>query len=488
MALTPALLDIENLAGQARGSALRELQLFDQVPSADFDNLVALAAMICGKPMGAMTLLDESTLLIKAQVGLSGTTSVPLKQSMCQYTVRGSSLLMIEDMEKDPALEPMRKQLALAGLRFYAGMPLLNNAGIALGALCVMDTEPTTLNQQQQRALTILGQQVSHLIHLRQHARVMERMAAERERAQKMFDIILNHVPIGIYLKDSSGHLRFYNQSIADRFRINREEWMGKTSFDLWDSKTAHDLENEERAVLQSGAAHESFATIPEPDGHTSHWKSYKVPCQNADGEQMLACCSIDLTEQMQREAELQRTRDELQEANRKLSSLALTDALTGLWNRRAFDARLETSIISAHRGRQTLTLMLIDVDHFKHVNDRYGHPYGDSVLKDIATLLNRVKRAEDAACRFGGEEFAVLLPGTDVQAARHLADRMLKATRQFLWEKSPVTISIGLAMCSDNCLSDELVDKADSALYQAKRGGRDQVVLYTEPPLPTVR
>lgn len=479
MATSSALPILEDLAGDSRGSALRELQLFDHVRNADFDNLVTLAAMICNKPMSALTLLDESTLLIKAQVGLSGRASIPLGQSMCQYTVQGSGLLMVEEQDTNPASHVMRERLALAGMRFYAGMPLLNKAGTALGALCVMDREPATLSPEQQHALTTLGQQMSRLIQLREHALTMERMAAERERTQKMFDVILNHVPINIYLKDGEGRLRFYNKNLADRFNVDREAWIGKTSFDLWDEKTAAELAREDAAVLQSGVAHESFVSVPTPDGSQSHWRMHKVPCLNADGEQMLACCSIDLTEQMRREVEMQRVRDELEEANSKLSSLALTDALTGLWNRRAFDARLETSIMSAHRSKQPLTLMLIDVDHFKRVNDEHGHSYGDCVLRDVVTVLNRAKRGEDIACRFGGEEFAVLLPSTDIHAARHLANRTLEAMHLFPWEKMPITVSIGLAMCTNNCLSDELVDNADAALYRAKREGRDRVVLH---------
>ena len=482
MALAPTSPAWEDSAAQERGAQLRKLQLFDLSRDADFDNLVALATAICGKPMGAMTLLDEKTLLIKAQTGLSGAPSIPLGQSMCQYTVQSTGLLMVEELETDPALAPMRNQLASAGMRFYAGMPLLNDAGIALGALCVMDTEPTTLTADQQHALKVLGQQVSRLMQLRKHVLAMEHLAAELERTQKMFGTILDAVPVGIYMKDSEGRLQFYNQSIADRFHVDRQAWLGKTSFDLWEEETAKELEREDTAVMQSGVAHESFITVPAPDGAPSHWRSHKVPCLNGDGEKMLACCSIDLTGQIQREVELQRTRDELEEANRKLSSLALTDALTGLWNRRAFNAQLETQIIASHRNGLPMSLMLVDVDHFKSVNDRFGHPYGDAVLKEIAALLNRAKRGDDLACRFGGEEFAILLPGTAIKAARHLADRILKVVRTHAWEKSPVTVSIGVATCKPECVSDDMIDEADAALYRAKRGGRDRVVLHTDP------
>lgn len=480
MTTSPVLREADP-AAQERAHLLQELQLMDSTPDPEFDDLVALATTICGTPMGAVTLLDETTQLTKARVGLRGSCTLPADQSMCQFTVRGKDLLMVDDLDAAPAFDASRGWREEAGIRFYAGMPLLSDCGTSLGTLCVMDHQPTTLTAEQQHALQILGRQVSHLIQARQHARAMERMAAERDREQQMFDLILNHVPVSIYLKDQTGHLRFYNRALADRFKIDRNAWLGKTSYDLWNRELADQITQNEAAVLQTGTTHVSFVNVPEPDGSISHWKTYTMHCLNADGEPMLAGSAIDLTEQMRREAELEQTRDQLKDANQKLNSLALTDALTGLWNRRAFDARLETSVIAAKRHKRSLTLMLLDADHFKSVNDRFGHPYGDSVLKEIAALLNRCKRAEDVACRFGGEEFAVLLPDTDLASARHLADRMLRATRDHAWEKTPVTVSIGLAACSDACTSDDLVDHADAALYHAKRNGRNRVVLHGE-------
>lgn len=204
-----------------------------------------------------------------------------------------------------------------------------------------------------------------------------------------------------------------------------------------------------------------------------------KVACLIPPDEKLLACCSVDMTEHMARERRLQEIQDELEEANRKLNSLALTDSLTGLWNRRAFDAQLETSIMGAQRNKRPMALMLLDVDDFKHVNDRFGHLYGDQILRHFAAILNRVKRAADVACRFGGEEFAILLPDTTMDGAQRLAQRIIAALHAYPWENGTVTASLGLAMCSHTCSSDELVDFADSALYRAKREGKDRMVCH---------
>lgn len=466
-------------AAQRRGALLRELMLLDGDADPEMDDLVTLATVICGKPMGAITLLDEMTLTTRAHVGLSGAVSVPVEDTMCQFTVQGTQLLMVEDLNTQSELHHARIWLD-AGIQFYAGMPLLCEGGTVIGALCVMDSQPSTLTAEQQTVMAVLSRQVSRLLQTRRHALAMEHMAQEREREKKIIDLILDHVPISIYMKDRAGRLCYYNKALADRFNIDLDAWLGKSNYDLWPREVADALQAKDELVFTTGKTNVNFVSVPEPNGNASHFKTYETLCISLDGQPMLAGSAIDLTEQIQREAELQRTRDELQDANQKLSSLALTDALTGLWNRRAFNARLETDMMAAQRSKRPLTLLLLDVDHFKSVNDRFGHPYGDLVLKEVAAVLTRAKRAEDIACRFGGEEFAVLLPDTDVHAARHLAERILELTREHPWQKTPITVSIGLSMCRAECLSDDLIDEADGALYQAKREGRNRVVLHS--------
>lgn len=182
---------------------------------------------------------------------------------------------------------------------------------------------------------------------------------------------------------------------------------------------------------------------------------------------------------------ESRRQQEELRQLTLRLETLSVTDALTGLANRRRFDEVLEAEWRRAQRSGTTLALLMMDVDHFKHLNDTHGHPFGDEVLKKVACVLaERVQRSGSLVARYGGEEFAVLLPGTDAQAARELAESI----RQVVQDQThgnertgPVgaTISIGVACASDvafNASSAMLVDMADRALYEAKRRGRNQV------------
>ncbi|MGZ4411242.1 MAG: diguanylate cyclase [Gaiellaceae bacterium] len=167
----------------------------------------------------------------------------------------------------------------------------------------------------------------------------------------------------------------------------------------------------------------------------------------------------------------------------------ARVDGLTGLANRRRCDGALEDEVTRALRLRSQLTLVLLDIDHFKNVNDRYGHPAGDLVLQETARVLAESVREIDTAARWGGEEFALVLPGTDLAGGVQLAER-IRATlerRQIALEDQgaiSVTASFGLASLPDQAAGrEQLVAAADEALYAAKRAGRNRVVSAGEQP-----
>ena len=169
--------------------------------------------------------------------------------------------------------------------------------------------------------------------------------------------------------------------------------------------------------------------------------------------------------------------RHELEDANARLELLATTDVLTGLKNRRAFQDRLTEEVKRASRIPLPLSLMLLDVDHFKQFNDAFGHPAGDVVLKVVARLLGQSTRSTDFVARYGGEEFAVLLPNTDQTGADVTAERVRRAVAEADWRERAVTVSVGVATM-DAAIDREsaLVAAADAALYRSKRSGRNCV------------
>ncbi|NKI36335.1 GGDEF domain-containing protein [Wenzhouxiangella sp. XN79A] len=163
-----------------------------------------------------------------------------------------------------------------------------------------------------------------------------------------------------------------------------------------------------------------------------------------------------------------------------ELSRLALSDSLTRLPNRRAFFQRAEGAIREAGRNGIPVSLLMIDLDHFKRVNDRYGHHVGDRALEEFSDCLRNNARAGDLPARFGGEEFAVLLPSTDLEGARRVAERLLEALhRQPLRvgsDRVELRASIGVAELGPGEALDTLIKRADRALYRAKSDGRDRV------------
>jgi len=171
----------------------------------------------------------------------------------------------------------------------------------------------------------------------------------------------------------------------------------------------------------------------------------------------------------------------------RELQRLAATDQLTGLSNRRAFDDLLDREWRNARRTGTPLATIMVDVDHFKNYNDRYGHPAGDECLKSIAALLRaNTSRPADCVARYGGEEFVVLLPGTDAEGALHVAELLCNAVRfaRIEHQSSPsnsfVTASFGVAAVVPDGIAPAttLVEAADEALYDAKHTGRNRVAI----------
>ena len=163
-----------------------------------------------------------------------------------------------------------------------------------------------------------------------------------------------------------------------------------------------------------------------------------------------------------------------------KLREQAVRDALTGLYNRRYLEETMPQEIMRAKRHNQPLSVLMLDMDHFKLFNDNFGHDAGDFVLKSLATLLTESLRSEDTACRIGGEEMAVLLPNTEALAAGVVAKRLCEEVRKLALSfrgqsLGNLTLSIGVASNADAGSSEDMLKQADMALYEAKEKGRNQ-------------
>lgn len=180
----------------------------------------------------------------------------------------------------------------------------------------------------------------------------------------------------------------------------------------------------------------------------------------------------------------------ERKQLEEKLRAQAMTDPLTGVFNRRYLQAQATIEMSRARRQNHPIALITIDIDHFKHINDEYGHDIGDEILKNFTQIVSDLLRQEDLLCRVGGEEFAVLLPNTAIEQAQQVAERIRasieEATTTVEYEGTQQALKITASLGVTPVLAEEkslkpALKRADIGLYEAKENGRNQVIIHTE-------
>jgi len=204
-------------------------------------------------------------------------------------------------------------------------------------------------------------------------------------------------------------------------------------------------------------------------------------------------CPTVEIVARVAAMLRIKSSQDALELARIEAERLSITDPLTGLFNRRYFHYRLEQEIERARRHGDSVSVLMLDLDHFKHVNDRYGHRAGDDALRMTGDLLTRQLRRLDVCTRWGGEEFAIIMPNTGAPGGVVVAQRLLGALRAKACLSAPplsepaggpepvqITASLGLAAFPSTGIesAEALVHAADAAMYQAKKGGRNRICL----------
>ena len=248
------------------------------------------------------------------------------------------------------------------------------------------------------------------------------------------------------------------------------DELIGMTVFDLSPKELAQVYFDADEVLMQSGGEQRYESQIQLPNGERRDVMFYKSVLRNPQGEVTgLVGTLLDITERKALES--------------RLADLAQHDPLTGLLNRRAILAYLDGLHKDRRQARQSLCLLMVDVDHFKSINDRHGHAVGDEVLRAVSASLKTQLRDSDRVGRIGGEEFLAVLGSTDLEDAQLVAERLRHELSQVSvvcgQEILRVTVSIGLAQ-STNSDEDwaEVIGRADEGLYEAKRQGRNRVVV----------
>jgi diguanylate cyclase (GGDEF)-like protein/PAS domain S-box-containing protein len=315
--------------------------------------------------------------------------------------------------------------------------------------------------------------------HRAEEALRIERDALESKVEERTRDLqsseanqrsLLELSPVSMVLTRTSDHkVVFANRRAAEMFEVSVEQSIGQSALDFWVDPTDRD---KFLAVLyRDGRVDDLEARLKARSGR-QFWARVSAQRLRFGGEDTLLGAMVDITEQRM--------------AQERLRDLATHDALTGTYNRRHLEEILRKELGRALRYGRPLAIAMLDADHFKLVNDNHGHPTGDAVLREIAERFRRTLRANDVLGRYGGEEFTVVFPETQLGEATVVAERLREAIAELPiivgGRAIEMTVSIGVAAMADVPDLQALVGRADEALYAAKRDGRNLVRTASAP------
>lgn len=306
-------------------------------------------------------------------------------------------------------------------------------------------------------------------------------------KSDQRFRVALEASPVATLVVDRSHRIRYMNSQVETLFGYHRDA--------LLDSPLDRLIPDRFRADHAEYEASYFDEPQPRPMGMGRqvlgmHENGYEFPVEIGlspvdleDGPHVIATL-VDRTLQRRLESKLIEASEELKQANQRLTELATTDEQTGLINRRAFNDQLRRHLRLMQRMRSPLSILLLDIDGFKELNDQFGHLAGDTALSDLGAILQQVSRGSDIAARQGGDEFAIILPSTDESGALKLAERIRHAVQDHAWPWRKLTISLGVStilLTNSEPLDDQkhpsmILSAADRALYKSKHAGGNRV------------
>ncbi len=288
----------------------------------------------------------------------------------------------------------------------------------------------------------------------------------------KLCSLVLNDVGAYVYVKDINKKYVYANQLTESLFKDRFDSIIGHTDDELFDLETSTDIQDNDNKVLDIGIPiKKKEINFIKSTGEKRVYLSVKKPIYNKNKEIIgIMGTSTDISEiqSLQHELELQAT----------------TDHLTGLFNRRHYFELAERTFSESKRHNKPFSVIMLDIDFFKEINDEYGHPIGDTIIQFISFLVHSSIRKEDVLARVGGEEFSILLPNTDIKSAELIAEKIRlnidsnNATGDWSGKIHP-KISLGVAsLTQDDINFHQIYTRSDKALYGSKCSGRNKVTI----------
>jgi diguanylate cyclase (GGDEF)-like protein/PAS domain S-box-containing protein len=450
-----------------RLKALQAYDILDSGPEEAYDQLVRVAATLFDAPMAALSFVDAGREWRKSAVGLDA-AEVARPDSLCAQVVAGGRELVVADLQLSPHHLAAREA---QGWRFYAAAPLVTPDGFVLGALAVMDRVSRVPTPAQLEGLRTLAQSVMAQLELRRSRR--DAVEPQRDRFRQLADAM----PYVVWSANPDGIIDFANQSIvdyaglADACRIG-EQWIGLLHPD--DVERTLDVWGES---VRTGAVFSTEYRLRRGADKAYRWHLAKgMPIRDGDG---------NITKWYGTTTDIH----DMKLAHEEIGRLAFYDTLTGLPNRQLLMDRLGHAVTLHARLKRYGAVLLLDLDNFKNINDTLGHDNGDLLLDMVAKRLADSVAERDTVARLGGDEFVIILEDigsceeTAAQHAAIVARRILgvlNGSYNLHGHERHITPSVGMALFGGTALTiNELLKRADLAMYQAKAAGRNTVCFF---------
>jgi diguanylate cyclase (GGDEF)-like protein len=454
-----------------RLAALQSLQILDTTPAPDFESLVRLARDLLEMPIAAISLVDQHRQWFKAIEGLD-CKETSREIAFCAHTICSAEPFIVHDATKDDRFRENVLVRDSPRIRFYAGIPLQLVEGLGLGSFCVMDTKPRAITESELARLRHLSELALSLLsnHARsiqtnQQAKIIEEQDQRLVKNNKLLESACELGKIGAWERDiATGQLRWTesmfslhempagtNRNIAEHLNLYPEPERTRLTVLMADADRAKKPFRFEGRMCTAKGKLKWVRLVSEVE---------------LDGGRLVRRYGLkqDITEE---KTLLERVRH-----------LANSDELTGLANRRVFRRRL-TELSKSSAMPVAITLLALDLDGFKEINDTHGHAAGDACLRRVARRLKAALQPEVLVARTGGDEFAIIWIGTGGPAPDDLIEKVFRAVHAPInWRGHSfhLSCSIGAATRQDGCrfVPEDLLQEADLALYEAKREGKN--------------
>lgn len=312
----------------------------------------------------------------------------------------------------------------------------------------------------------------------------LHRYRAENEKLKSelhFYKQAIRNLPNPVFIKDENLRFKWFSERYETVFGVNGDDLLGKTVLDLEyldpNDRVKFHAEDQKAIHILGEAHYDTSLIFSDGKPHETMYWSKGFESEN-DGERGLIGELVDVSRASNDRKSLEHNLAVLTSAKERMEQISMVDNLTGLSNRMILDNVVSRLIALHTRYGLPFSILLLDLDHFKAINDTFGHPYGDKVLKQFSLILKKNCRTEDVAIRYGGEEFLLILQMTKLEKASEIAERIRKLTQTqiSLPDGSPVTVSIGAAEYRSREKFEDTFSRVDHAVYAAKQAGRNRV------------